>query len=246
MNSQSDLRVSARSALMKQFNKSFPPFYKQFVSSEIQTQNLKMAYSLYQTRKAVVQIFEERGKTVLLVGYNNQSGVLSDILGVLTAFNLVIHGVNLYGQIYSPHLIFLRVVLTRNNSPLSPPTQVNLERAIHECLGGTFQVHDTLALEFDMTKPLSQCRVSFYFDQVFHLPAILIDADNEPGLLYRVTYALAQEDLTVVSLNLMFRKEQTRLIFYLLGPNSTSTIPEYLGQKIADSLRKRLGALEDA
>lgn len=247
MVAQSDIqefKVSPRSVLMRHFNQSFPPFYSQFASSEVQAQNLKLAYSLYQTRKAVVQIRDEREKTVLHFAYNNQPHLLSDIFGVITAFNLSIHGVNLYGQIYSPHLAFVRLILTRNGRALTPQTKTNLERGIHECLAGIFHVHEMLELEFNLSTGLSQAQVNFYFDQVFHLPALLIDADNEPGLFYKIAYALSQEDLTVINLNLVTRREQTRLICYLLGPNASTQIPDYIGQKIANSLRYRLGAFE--
>lgn len=236
-----EFKVSPRSALMRHFNQSFPPFYSQFASSEVQAQNLKLAYTLYQTRKAVVQMRDERGKTVLHFAYTNQPHLLSDIFGVVTAFNLSIHGVNLYGQIYSPHLAFMRLILTRNGKALSAQTKTNLERGIHECLAGLFHVHEMLRLEFDVSAGLSQAQVSFYVDQVFHLPALLIDADNEPGLFYKTAYALSQEDLTVINLNLVLRRERTRLICYLLGPNASAHIPDYIGQKLVSSLRHRLG-----
>ncbi|NJK62018.1 MAG: hypothetical protein HC921_04405 [Synechococcaceae cyanobacterium SM2_3_1] len=237
----SSFKASTRSALMRHFNQSFPPFYSQFVSSEVQVQNLRLAYTLYQTRKAVVQIVDERKLTVIYFAYTNQPYMLSDIVGVLTAFNLTIHGLNLYGQIYSPHLVCMRMIVSRNNQALPPSTRNNLERAIHECLAGNFQVHESLSIEFDLTQPLQQARVEYYFDQVFHLPAILIDADNEPGLFYKVAYALWKEDLTVINVNLIVRREQTRLIFYLLGPNAMTALPDYLGQKIVQSLRQRIG-----
>ncbi len=229
-----------RTALMRRFNQSFPSFYSQFVSSEVQAQNLRLAYALYQTRKAVVQMQDERRKTVVCLAYRNQPSLLSDLFGVLTAFNLSVHGVNLYGQIYSPHLVFIRVTVSRDGHSLSSQTKLNLERAIHECLAGVFRVHETLALEFDLKAGLKDTQVSFYSDQVFHLPTLLVDTDNQPGMFYRVMTALAQEDLTVINLNLMLRRDQTRFIFYLLGPDSTTTMPEFLGQKLALSVQQRL------
>ncbi len=236
------LQAGTRSALMRHFNQSFPSFYSQFASSEVQTQNLRLAYTLYKTRKAVVQLSDEKRKTTLLFAFHNQPFILCDIIGVLTAFNIVVHSINLYGQLYSPHLVFMRLIISRNDLPLPKATKANLERAIHECLSNSYQVHENLALEFDLNKGLTQSRVEFYIDQVFHLPAVLVDADNEPGLFYKVAYALWQEDLTVININVVIRREQTRFIFYLLGPNASSAIPDYLGQKIATSLRTRLGA----
>ena len=45
--------------LLKRFNRAFPQFYEQFVSSEIQLQNLKLACRLSKTRQAVIEIRAE-------------------------------------------------------------------------------------------------------------------------------------------------------------------------------------------
>ncbi|MGQ9836907.1 MAG: hypothetical protein ACUVRV_02795 [Cyanobacteriota bacterium] len=234
------IKVSTRSALMRRFNQSFPSFYSQFVSSEVQVQNLRLAYTLYQTRKAVVQMQDERRKTLLSLAYRNQPSLLANLFGVLTAFNLSVHGINLYGQIYSPHLVFIRVTISRDGNSLSSQTKLHLERAIHECLAGVFPVHETLALEFDLKAGLKDTRVSFYTDQVFHLPTLLVDTNNQAGMFYRVMTALWQEDLMVINLNLMLRRAHTRFIFYLLGPDWTTTMPESLGQKLALRVQQRL------
>ncbi len=234
------IQVSTRSALMQRFNQSFPAFYSQFVSSEVQAQNLRLAYTLYQTRRAVVQMQDERHKTVVCLAYRNHPSLLRDLFGVFTVFNLSIHGINLYGQIYSPHLVFIRTIVSRDGHSLSSQTKLNLERAIHECLAGVFRVHETLAVEFDLKAELKDTRVSFYLDQVFHLPTLLVDTENQPGAFYRVMTALWQEDLTVINLNLMPRRNQTRFIFYLLGPDSTPTMPEFVGQKLALNVQQRL------
>jgi len=67
----------------------------------------------------------------------------------------------------------------------------------------------------------------------------LIEANSEPALFYKVMNAVWQEDLLIVSANLLVWRGRTRLILYLLGPNE-SVIPEYLGKKIADSIKQRL------
>ena len=51
-------------------------------------------------------------------------------------------------------------------------------------------------------------------------------------------YAMWLEDLLVVNANPLVWRGRTRLIVYLLGPNE-SLIPEYLGHKIAESVRGR-------
>ena len=76
--------------LLKRFNRAFPEFYEQFVSSEIQLQNLRLAYKLYKTRRVVIDIKPEGSKSALHFAYRNQSFLLSDIFGVLAAYGLTI------------------------------------------------------------------------------------------------------------------------------------------------------------
>jgi hypothetical protein len=52
--------------LLKRFNRAFPQFYEQFVSSEIQLQNLKLAYQVYQTKQAVIDIQPDGNKPCIL------------------------------------------------------------------------------------------------------------------------------------------------------------------------------------
>jgi hypothetical protein len=225
--------------LLKRFNRAFPQFYEQFVSSEIQMQNLKLAYQLYKSRQAVIEIKPEGSKSALHFGYRNQSFLLSDIFGVLAAYGLTIHSLSLYGQIYPPMLVFIKLVLSRGGKVLTDKTAENVCRAIREALAGHFEVEEMLAVEFNLDAGLEDVATEFYVDPVFHLPALLIEADNQPGLFYKVMYAIWQEDLLVVNANLLVWRGRTRLILYLLGPNE-SLIPEYLGQKIAEGVRQRL------
>jgi hypothetical protein len=225
--------------LLKRFNRAFPQFYEQFVNNETQLQNLKLAYQLYKTKQAVIDLKPEGNKTVLYFAYRNQSFLLSDIFGVLAAYGLTIHNLNLHGQIYPPMLVFINMVLSRGGKPLKEQTSENVARAIREALAGYFEVEEMLAVEFNLDAGLKDVITEFYVDQVFHLPALLIEAENQPGLFYKVMYAIWQEDLLVVNVNLFFWRGRTRLILYLLGPNE-SLIPDYLGQKIAEGVRDRL------
>jgi len=52
-------------------------------------------------------------------------------------------------------------------------------------------------------------------------------------------YAVWQEDLLVVNANLLVWRGRTRLILYLLGPDE-NLIPDYIGLKIATSMKQRL------
>ncbi|MCM0589792.1 MAG: hypothetical protein HEQ35_12265 [Gloeotrichia echinulata IR180] len=225
--------------LLKRFNRAFPQFYEQFVSSEIQLQNLRLAYRLYKTRRAVIELKPEGSKSALHFAYRNQSFLLSDIFGVLAAYGLTIHGLSLYGQIRPPMLVFIKLLVSRGSKALTEKTAENVCRAIREALGGRFEVEEMLAVEFNLDAGLEQVQTEFYVDPVFHLPALVIEADNQPGIFYKVMYAIWQEDLLVVNANLLVWRGRTRLILYLLGPNE-SLIPEYLGHKIAEGVRQRL------
>ena len=114
-----------------------------------------------------------------------------------------------------------------------------MARAVREALAGHFEVEEMLAVEFNLDAGLEDVETEFYVDPVFHLPALLIEADNQPGLFYKVMYAIWQEDLLVVNANLLVWRGRTRLILYLLGPNECA-IPDYLGNQIAESVRQRL------
>ena len=112
-------------------------------------------------------------------------------------------------------LVFVKLVVSRGGKALTDKTADNVCRAIREALAGRFEVEEMLSVEFNL------------------------NADNQPGLVYKVMYAIWQEDLLVVNANLLVWRGRTRLILYLLGPNE-SLIPEYLGQKIAEGVRYRL------
>ena len=225
--------------LLKRFNRAFPQFYEQFVSNEIQMENLRLAYQLYRSRQAVIELKPEGSKSVLQFAYRNQSFLLSDIFGVLAAYGLTIHNLSLYGQVHAPMLVFIKLEVSRGSQGLTQKTAENVSRAIQEALAGHFEVEEMLAVEFNLDAGLEQVETEFYVDPVFHLPALLIEADNQPGLFYKVMYAIWQEDLLVVNANLLVWRGRTRLILYLLGPNE-SLIPEYLGQRIAEGVKYRL------
>ena len=225
--------------LLKRFNRSFPEFYEQFVSNEIQIQNLQLAHRLYKTKRAVIEVKSGESKTNLYFVYRNQSFLLSDIFGVLSVYGLTIDSFNIYGQIKPPMLVFIRLLLSRNNQTLTNKTADNVSRAIREAIAGRFEVEQMLQAEFNFDYRLKKVETEFYIDPVFHLPALLIEADNEPSLFYKVMHAVWQEDLLVVNANLLSWRGRIRLILYLLGPNEI-LIPEYLGNRISDSFRQRL------
>ena len=67
--------------------------YEQFVSSDIQLQNLRLAYQLYQTKEAVIELKSESSRSVLYFAYRNQSFLLNDIFGCAgEVFGLILLG----------------------------------------------------------------------------------------------------------------------------------------------------------
>ncbi|PSB02466.1 hypothetical protein [Merismopedia glauca] len=233
-----ELKPSTRE-LLRNFNRSFPQFYEQFVSSEIQLLNLRLAYQLYKNQQAVIEIKPEGNKTAIQFAYRNQSYILSDIFGLLAIYGLTIHSINLHAQIRSSRLVFMHLMVSRHEKPLTLKTTQSLERNIRSALRGNLDVKYLLANRLKLPVEPQRVETQFYIDPVFHLPTLLIDANNNPKLFYQVMHAIWQEDLLVVNANLLLWRGQTRLIFYLLGPDE-SLIPDYLGQKIAESVRQRL------
>ncbi|MGB3494920.1 MAG: hypothetical protein WBA57_19475, partial [Elainellaceae cyanobacterium] len=161
--------------LLKRFNRAFPQFYEQFVSSDIQLQNLRLAYKLSKKRQAVIELRPEGNKNALHFAYRNQSFLLSDIFGVLAAYGLTIHSLSLYGQIYPAMLVFAKLVVCRGGKALTDKTADNVCRAVREALAGRFEVEEMLAVEFNLDAGLEQVETEFYVDPVFHLPALLIE-----------------------------------------------------------------------
>ncbi|MEM8605319.1 MAG: hypothetical protein AAGF24_15980, partial [Cyanobacteria bacterium P01_H01_bin.121] len=155
------------------------------------------------------------------------------------AYGLTIHNLSLYGQIRPPMLVFIKLVVSRGGKLLPEKTSDNVLRALREALAGRFEVEEMLAVEFNLDAGLEKVETEFYVDPVFHLPALLTEADNQAGLFYKVMHAVWQEDLLVINANLLVWRGRTRLLLYLLGPNE-SMIPEYLGQKIAIGVKQRL------
>ena len=149
--------------LLKRFNRAFPQFYEQFVSSEIQLQNLRLAYQLYKTKKAVIEIKPEGNRSALHFAYRNQSFLLSDIFGVLAAYGLTIHSLSLYGQIHSPMLVFVKLVVSRGGKALSEKTADNTCRAIREALAGRYEVEEMLSVEFNLNAGLEKVETETHF-----------------------------------------------------------------------------------
>lgn len=225
--------------VLKRFNRSFPDFYEQFVGRDVQLQNLKLGFQIHRTNQAVIQIHPEGDRSVLHFAHRNHSYLLSDLFGVMAAYKLTIHNVSLYGHVRPPMLVFVKLVLSEQGKPLTKKRSESVRRALQQTLSGEFAVEEMLAMEFNVNEGLPQITTSFYQDQVFHLPALLVESANHPALLYKVMHAIWQEELLVVNVNFMLWQGRVRLLLYLLGPNG-SVIPDYLGSRIAAKIKDHL------
>ncbi len=235
----SSLKPSTQEKL-KRFNLLFPPFYEQFVSSDIQLENLKLAYKLYKTRQAVIWTDQDGEKTAIHFAAPNQPSLFRDVFGVLAAYNLTAHNLSVHGQVKPPTLIFMRLTVTRGGKPLTGKTQENICRALREALAGRFEVEEMLSVELFENDCLNSAQTEFYIDQVFHLPALLVEADTQDGVLYKMASAITAEKLLVVNANLIaWRQGRTRLILYVVD-HQANPIPDYRGQKIAERVREKL------
>ncbi|NJN30247.1 MAG: hypothetical protein HC824_07255 [Synechococcales cyanobacterium RM1_1_8] len=227
-------------AKLRRFAELFPEFYEQFVSSDIQFDNLKLAYQLYtQKTEAIITADPAGDKTALRLAAKNQPGLLRDLFGVLAAYNLTAHSLNVYGQVQSPTLIFIRMNVSRGGKAIAGKTADNVRRALREALEGRFEVEEMLSVEVFESNRLGSVQTEFYIDKQFHLPALLIESDEEDGMFFKMTNAICPEKLLVVNANLLPWRGRTRLILYVLTEQGKA-IPEYRGQKMAERVKARL------
>lgn len=226
-------------SLLKRFNRLFPDFYEQYASSDTQRQNLQLAYQIHRTKQAVIHLSLEGSRTVIYFANRNHSYLLSDLFGVMAAYRVAVHSLSLYGQIRPPMLVFVKLVLSQDGMALSKKMMDSVQRALVKTLNGEFAVEEMLTLEFDWGEGLKDVQTSFYTDNVFNLPALLVEATSHPGLLYKVMHAIWGEDLLVINTNLMLWRGRVRLLLYLLGPNG-NLIPDYLGQRLAQNVKDRI------
>ncbi|ERN41497.1 hypothetical protein KR51_00020740 [Rubidibacter lacunae KORDI 51-2] len=230
--------------LVKRFNQGFSEGYEQFVSSRAQRTNFQLAYQLYQEKRAIIELQMDGPHTVLIFANRNQSFLLNDIFGVLAAHRIVVLGLSLHGRIRAPMLVFARLVLSQRGQPLSPQTSESLDYALRGALDAQFSVEGMFSPVFSLDGQLDRVSTTFAIDPLLHLPALSIEArlhdpEQQTALCYKIAHALWQEDLIAINADLQVWRSQSRMILHLLGPNATQ-IPEYLGQKIAESVQQRL------
>lgn len=224
---------------MRRFSELFPEFYEQFVSSEIQYDNLKLAYQLYKRKEPIITAKSLGNQTALSLASKNQPGLLRDVFGVLTAYNLTAHSFEVFGQVQPPTLVFIRMTVSQGGHPLAGKTADNVRRALREALEGRFEVEEMLSVELFENDYLKSVQTEFYIDQHFHLPTLVIESDTEDGMFFKMTNAISAENLLVVNAKLLLWKGRTRLILYVLTDRAAA-IPDYRGQKIAERVKARL------
>lgn len=224
---------------LRRFGQLFPEFYEQFVSSDTQYDNLKLAYQLYKQKQAIITAESAGEQTALSLAAKNQPGLLRDVFGVFAAYNLSLHKLEVHGQVQAPMLIFIRMNVSQGGKALAGKTADNVRRALREALEGRFEVEEMLSVELFENNRLGSVQTEFYIDQRFHLPALLIESNEEDGMFFKMTNAICPENLLVVNANLLLWQGRTRLILYVLT-DRTGGIPDYRGHKIAERVKARL------
>lgn len=229
---------------LQRFNRGFPPFYEQLVSSSTQRHNLRLAYQLYKSKHAVIETHGEGSKTALYFASRNRSFLLSDLFGIIASYRMTVHSLSLHGQVRSPMLVFIKLVLSQGESALSYQTIERIEQGIRVALAEPLAIEGLLRTKFPQPINWGQVTAKFYVDPILHLPALSIEAqlqtvEHRSIFYYEVTYAIWQEDLLVVNAELINWRQRTRVILYLFGPDETP-IPEQLGHRIAESVKQRV------
>lgn len=225
---------------LKRFNQWFPKFYDQFVNSDIQLQNLKLAYRyMEQDRQVVIHFDHEADRSTIYVAYRNQPEILRDLFGVLAAYNLSTLDIKLYGQIQEPMLLFIQLVISQGGKAVPAKTAESVKRALREALAGRYSVNETLSVEVYRNANMQGINAEFQVDQVFDLPTLMIEAESQDGVLFKIMNAIAEERLLAVSANWLIFRGRTRLMLYILNEHAQK-IPDYQGHKIADRVKAAL------
>jgi UTP:GlnB (protein PII) uridylyltransferase len=225
---------------LKRFNQWFPKFYEQFVTSDIQLQNLKLAYRYQeQDRQVVIHFDHEADRSTIYVAYRNQPEILRDLFGVLAAYNLSTLDIKLYGQIQEPMLLFIQLVVAQGGKAVPTKTAESVKRALREALAGRYSVNEMLSTEVYRDASMQGINAEFQMDQVFHLPTLMIEAETQDGVMFKIMNAIAEERLLAVSANWLIFRGRTRLMLYVLNEQA-QMIPDYQGHKIADRVKAAL------
>jgi UTP:GlnB (protein PII) uridylyltransferase len=263
----SELQESAQQAL-KRFNQAFPSFYEQFASSEVQLQNLKLARALYQSQRTRVSIFSDSPqhpnqslathsttatqltqpladtqladtRLVVQFTHRNTAFLLSDIFSILAAYGFSIHYLSLYGQVRSPRLLFVKLIISHPTKALTPADITKLSQYFEHTLSEKISPQQALAAKLRTQQTIKKLETKFYRDRLFHLPTLMIKAEDQPALLYKVLHAVGQEDLLVVHATFRAWRGQAQSKLCLLSPDG-SELPTRLGETLAQSIQQRL------
>jgi hypothetical protein len=257
-----ELQESAQCAL-KRFNQAFPDFYERFASSEVQLQNLKLARALYQSQRTRVFIFPDSQqllnqslpthdtaitplanqsddtKLVVQFTHRNTAFLLSDIFSILTAYGLAIHYLSLYGQVRSPKLLFVKLIISHPTKALTSADITKLSQYIESTLSEKISPQQILAARLQPQQAIKKLETQFDRDRLLHLPTLSIKAENQPTLLYKILHAVGQEDLLIVHATFKVWRRQARCKLCLLSPDG-SELPCQLGVVLAQSIQQRL------
>lgn len=146
-----------------------------------------------------------------------QPGLLSRIAGVLYAHEIGVHAAQVFTREGDPAVALDTLWLDFHGRALPPLKKMELETDLTAVLGGR-SVGDLLADHRKRLPPgLPPERVRFDNDLAEHHTVVEIDAPDQPGLLYRLTRAMARLDWDIHSARISTTGDRARDAFYVTG-----------------------------
>lgn len=223
---------AANLADLGRFNQSFPQFYQQLATSEVQQQNYLLAYHFYRSHSLAFRLRKmSNERSLMLLAHYNFPWLLAEIFALLLQQQMVVERFSLQAQLHRPRLAFLRVVLSNHGKAIAPDQEEMLRSQLK-----TLSKEHPIAID---GAKLDDIQAQFGIDRLCHLPVVTITSAPYPQFCAQVFAALAQEDLQLISANLAIAKGRIKAKFYLHGPDG-QTIPAHLGLRIANGLRQTL------
>jgi [protein-PII] uridylyltransferase len=144
-----------------------------------------------------------------------QPGLLSRIAGVLYAHETGVHAAQVFTRAGDPAVALNTLWLDFHGRALPPLKKMELETDLTAVLRGR-PVHEVLAAHRKHLPPgLPPERVRFDNDLAEHHTVVEIDAPDQPGLLYRLTRAMARMEWDIHSARISTTGDRARDAFYV-------------------------------
>jgi [protein-PII] uridylyltransferase len=219
--------------------------------------HLASHFRLVRSRGARAAAFEwaDRGDgrgTDLTVTAEDRPGLLSLLAGTLTVHGLDILGADVFARNDGLVLDTLRVAERPGQRPLRPERRVRLEAVLHDAVSGALEVADAVerwrAQNRRTRKPGGRAarHPSVRFDQEASAVATVVEvkAPDQPGLVYRLARALADEQIDITSARIATAKALALDVFYVRDAQGRKLDPETMA-RVEGALLKALGARAD-